>query len=165
MCLRLQAAYTPADSSAASHCAVGRIPGRSLPSRILTDYDLHKRLLSSRAAPAPKLVEANNGTMRAVMTLLKENGAKNRRFVTRNTSLPVLRPVSKSGRTGNPKIKLEFASENKTPFAQDFYWEHSPASVSIVLTVISANSESVGPVTLRNPYASSLNSPNCVYFG
>jgi len=99
------------------------------------------------------------------MTILKKNGARNHRSVGRDASLPVLGPLSRSGRTGCSMIKLEFAREDTTPFAEDFYEEHSLSSVSIIPTAISASSEYVWPVGPRNPHASNLNSPNCVYVG
>lgn len=99
------------------------------------------------------------------MTLLKKSGAKNHRSVGRDTSLPALRPLSRSGRTRCSKIKLEFARENTTTFAEDFYFEHSSSSVSIIPTAISASLDSVGTASRRSPYADNLNSPNCVYVG
>jgi hypothetical protein len=99
------------------------------------------------------------------MTLIKKSGARNHRSVGRDTSLPALGPLSRSGQTGCSKIDLEFARENTAPFAEDFYEEHSLSSVSIILTAISASSEYVGPVGTRNPYANNLKSPNCVYVG
>jgi hypothetical protein len=99
------------------------------------------------------------------MTLLKKSGARNHRSVGQDTSLLALEPLSRSGQTGCSKIKLEFARENTTPFAEDFYEEHSLSSVSIIPTAISASSVYVGPVGPRNPYANNLNSPNCLYVG
>jgi len=99
------------------------------------------------------------------MTLIKKSGARNHRSVGRDTSLPALGSLSRPGRTGCSKIKLEFARENTIPFAEDFYVEHSLSSVSIIPTAISAGSEYVGPVGPRNPDANNLNSPNCVYIG
>jgi len=98
------------------------------------------------------------------MNLLEKNGAKNHRSAG-DTGLPAPRPRGRSGRTGCSKIKLEFARENRSPFAEDFYWEHSSARVSIILTASSANSESVGSVTPRNRNGNSLNLPSCVYLG
>ncbi len=99
------------------------------------------------------------------MTLIKKSGARNHRSVGRDTGLPAPGPLSRSGRNGCSKIKLEFAREDTTPFAEDFYEEHSLSSVSIIPTAISASSEYVGPVGPRNPHANNLNSPNCVYVG
>jgi hypothetical protein len=99
------------------------------------------------------------------MTIIKKSGARNHRSVGRDTSLPALGPLSRSGQTGCSKIELEFARENTAPFAEDFYEEHSFSSVSIIQTAISASSVDVGPVGPRDQYAENLNSPNCVYVG
>jgi hypothetical protein len=61
-------------------------------------------------------------------------------------------------------IHLEFARENTTLFAEDFYEEHSLSSVSIIPTAISASSESLWSAGTI-PNANNLNSPNCVYLG
>jgi hypothetical protein len=99
------------------------------------------------------------------MTLLNKSGADNHRSVGRDTSPLERRPVKRSAQTGRSKKRQKFASENVAPFAEDFYLEHSSASVSIVLTANSASSESDGPVTARHLSGNNLNSPNCVYFG
>jgi hypothetical protein len=99
------------------------------------------------------------------MTLLEKSDAKNHRSVGRGKSLPAPRPRGRSGRNGCSKVKLEFASENTSPFAEDFYWEHSSASVSINLTAFSASSGPVGSVPPRNQYGDSFSSPSCVYLG
>jgi len=98
------------------------------------------------------------------MTLLKSD-AENRRSVRRGTNPPERRPVNKSGRTGCSQNRQKFASENVGRFADDFYWEHSSASVSIIPTANSTSSESGGPVTSRDMSGNGLNSPNCVYLG
>ncbi len=99
------------------------------------------------------------------MTILKKSGARNHRSVVRDASLPALGPLSRSGRTGCSKIKLEPLREDTTPFAEDFYKEHSLSCVSIIPEASAASSEYVGPVGPRNPNANNLNSPNCVYVG
>jgi hypothetical protein len=167
MHLRRHAAYTFADSSSALLCAAGRTPGDHFRAAIwlLAGDDRHNRFLSSRAGPAPDLVSANNITTGAVMTILKKSGARNHRSVGQDTGLPAPGLLSRSGRTGCSKIKLEFARENTTSFAEDFYEEHSLSCVSIIPTVISTRSEYVGPAGPRNPYANNANPPNCVYVG
>jgi hypothetical protein len=99
------------------------------------------------------------------MTLIKKSDTRNHRSVGRDISLPALGSLSRSGRTGCSKIKLESARENTTLFAEDFYEEHSLSSVSIIPTAISTSSEYIGPAGPRNPYANNVNSPNCVYVG
>jgi hypothetical protein len=99
------------------------------------------------------------------MTLIKKSGARNHRSVGRDTGLPALGSLSRSGRTGCSKIKLESARENTTLFAEDFYEEHSLSCVSIIPEASSASSEYVGPAGPRNPNANNLNCPNCVYVG
>jgi hypothetical protein len=99
------------------------------------------------------------------MDVLKKCDAKNHRTFARGTGLPTLRPVIRSGRSSCATIKLESARKSTTRFAEDFYWEHSSASVADILVTIPNRSDSVGPATPRNHYANNINSPNCVYIG
>jgi hypothetical protein len=99
------------------------------------------------------------------MNVLKKSDAKNHRAFGLGKDLPAPRPLIRSGRTGCSMIKSELARENTTPFAQDFYREHSSTSVSVVLMAIPNSSNSVEPATLRNQHANRINSPNCVYVG
>jgi hypothetical protein len=102
------------------------------------------------------------------MTVHTKSDEKTHRSLGLGKSLPALRPVIRSGRTGCLMSKLELARENTTPFGEDFYWEHSLTSVSDVLLATPNSSDSVRPATRRNRYANninSINSPNCVYVG
>ena len=95
------------------------------------------------------------------MTLLEKTDAKTHRSVGLSKSPPALRPVIRSGCLMS---KLELESKSATPFARDFYWEHSSTNVSHVLMTSPNSSDYVGPATPRN-YANDINSPNCVYVG
>jgi hypothetical protein len=99
------------------------------------------------------------------MNVLKKSDAKNHRAFGLGKDLPAPRPVIRYGRTGCSIIKPELARENTTPFAEDFYGEHSLTSVSVVLMAIPNRSGSVEPATLRNQHANKMNSPNCAYVG
>ena len=98
------------------------------------------------------------------MTVLTKSDATHRSLGL-GKSLPALRPVIRSARTGCLMSKLELATKHTTPFGDDFYWEHSLTSVSEILLAVPNSSDFVGPATLRNRYANNINSPNCVYVG
>lgn len=99
------------------------------------------------------------------MNDLKKSDTKNHRSFGRDKALPAVRLASRSGRTSCSMIKPELARKGTTRFAEDFYWEHSLTSVSVVMMAIPNSSNSVEPVTLRNRHANKINSPNCVYVG
>lgn len=99
------------------------------------------------------------------MNVLKKCDAENHRTFVRDTGLPGLRPVIRSGHPGCATIKLESARESTTHFAEDFYWEHSSASVAGILVTIPNSSDSVAAAIPRNHYVKNISSPNCVYMG
>jgi hypothetical protein len=99
------------------------------------------------------------------MNDLKKSDAKNRRTFIRDTGLPALRPVIRSGRQGCATIKLESVRKRAKRFSEDFYWEHSSAGVDDILVTIPNSSDSAGPAAPQNHYANNINSPNCVYMG
>ncbi len=99
------------------------------------------------------------------MTVLTKSDATHRSLGL-GKSLAALRPVIRSARTGCLMSKLELARNHRTPFGEDFYWEHSLTSASDTLLAIPNSSGSVGPATSpRNRYANNINSPSCVYLG
>jgi hypothetical protein len=99
------------------------------------------------------------------MNVLKKSDAKNHRAFGLGEEPPAPRPVIRSGRTGCSMIRSKLARENTTPFAEDFYREHSLTSVSVILMTIPSRSGSVESATRRNQDANKINSPNCVYVG
>jgi hypothetical protein len=95
------------------------------------------------------------------MTVREKSDAKTHRSLGLSKSPPALGPVIRSGRLIS---KRELESQGATPFARDFYCEHSSTNVSHVLMTSPNSSDYVGPATPRN-YANDINSPNCVYVG
>lgn len=96
------------------------------------------------------------------MIVLEKSAAKSHRAVSRSKGVSP-RPVIRSGRGGCSTAKLESARESTTFFAEDFYWEHSSASVSVLLMAI-PSSGSVEPAG-ENQHKNRFRSPNCVYVG
>jgi hypothetical protein len=99
------------------------------------------------------------------MNVLEKNDAKNHRAFGAGKALPAPRPVIRSGRTGCSMSKPELARKDTRSFAEDFCWEHSLTTVSVVLMAFPSSSESSGAATPRNHAPSNINSPNCVYVG
>jgi len=96
------------------------------------------------------------------MIVLEKSAAKSHREVRRNKGLSP-RPVIRSGSAACSTVKRESARESTTFFAEDFYWEHSSASVSVLLMAI-PGSGSVEPMR-QNQHENRFSSPNCVYVG
>ena len=97
------------------------------------------------------------------MIVLEKSAAKSHRPVARSKGLSAPRPVIRSARPGCSTVKPETARESTTLFAEDFYLEHSSASVALILMAI-PSSDTVEP-TRQNQHANKFNSPNCVYVG
>jgi hypothetical protein len=96
------------------------------------------------------------------MIVLEKSAAKSHRAVSRSKGLSP-RPLIRSGRAACSTVKPESARESTTFFAEDFYWEHSSASVSVLLMAI-PNSDSVETAG-QNQHENRFRSPNCVYVG
>lgn len=99
------------------------------------------------------------------MNVLKKCDARKNRISVRGTGLPASTPVNPSLPPGCATMKLESARKSTIRFAQDFYWEHSSASVANIRVTIPNSSDSVRPATLRIHYGINVSSPSCVYMG
>lgn len=99
------------------------------------------------------------------MIVLEEIAAKSHRPVGQTKGMPAPRTVIRSARAGCSPINPKSVRENTTPFAEDFYWEHSLASVSVVLRTIPNSLGPVEPATRRNQHGTKFGSLSCVYMG
>ena len=123
---------------------------------------------SSRAFNAlleASIVQASNRATGAAMSILKKSDAKKHLSVSRVKVQHSLRPVCHTEGTNFSEIESRLASANPLPFVEDFNLEHSFSGVCITRIVISSRSDFAKSRTPRNPRASDLNSPNCVYIG
>lgn len=158
--------WHPAACDPGGTCSASLCPGKTSewthPNRSLTtaneNTSYFSRLGDAWASPYKHRCskEQNTGV---VMIVLKKSDAKIHRPIGRSTGLP----MSRSGRCS--AIKMERARNSATPFAEDFYWEHSSTSLSVVLMTLYNGSDSVVPATPQRHMARSIDSPTCVYVG